>query len=103
VAWPACLRRQQPDVPPVSQWRQSVNEGVHEIAVFVPPPQQDDIDHILVILVDELNAVYPGNRLAKLLIAVVVIADLLHHLARLNAEPLGLATFILCLARGRAH
>jgi hypothetical protein len=40
---------------------------------------------------------------SQLLVAIVVVADLLHHLARFDTEPLGLAAFVLRLARGRAH
>jgi hypothetical protein len=39
----------------------------------------------------------------QLLITVVVVADLLHHLTRLDAESLGQALLIMRLARGRAH
>src|SRR5271166_2937318 len=71
VAISARLGREQPDVSPVGQRR----EGV---------------DHVVVVLVDQLYAVYLGDRAAQLLVAIIVVAYLLHHLARLDTEPLGL-------------
>ena len=103
MARPARLGRQQPDVPPVGQRGQRVDQGVDEISVLVPPPQQDDVDHVVIVLADKLHAVHIADRVAQILVAIVVIADLLHHLARLDAEPFGLAALILGLARGRAH
>ena len=103
MAWPARFRRKKPDISPIGQWRECIDQSIDQVSVLVPPPQQDNVDHILILFVDQLNAVYPADRLAKLLIAVIVITDLLHHLARLNTEPLGLAAFVLRLARGRAH
>src|SRR5580692_12301026 len=103
VTLPARLRREQPDVPPVGQRREGVDQRVDEVAVAVSPPEQDHVDHVVVVLVDQLYAVYLGDRAAQLLVAIIVVADLLHHLARLDTEPLGLAAFILGLARGRAH
>jgi hypothetical protein len=58
---------------------------------------------VYMFLVNQLHAVYLGDRAAQLLVAIIVVTDLLHHLARLDTEPLGLAAFILSLARGRAH
>jgi len=103
VSIPACLRREQPDVPPIGQRREGVDQRVDEVAVPVAPPQQDHVDHVVIVLVDQFHAVYLCDRAAQLLVAIIVIADLLHHLARLDTEPLGLAALILSLARGRAH
>ena len=58
---------------------------------------------VVVVFVDQLHVVDLGDRFAQLLVAIIVVADFLHHLARLDAEPLSLAAFILGLARGRAH
>ena len=57
----------------------------------------------VLVLIDKLDALDCRDRLTQLLIAIGVIAEFLHYLARFNAEPLGLAAFILRLARGRAH
>jgi hypothetical protein len=103
VPVPARLRRQQPDVPPVGERRQRVDQGVHEVSVLVPPPQQDHVNHVFVFLADQLHAVHVADRIAQILVAIVVIANFLHHLARLDTEPFGLAALILGLARGRAH
>src|SRR3954469_23636636 len=95
------LRRQQPDVATVRQRAERVGQSVEQITVVVAPPHQHDVDHVVVVLVDQLAL---GDRLdgaPQLLVAVVVVADLLHHLARLDAEPFGQAA--LRLTRGRAH
>ncbi len=99
MARPARLGRQQPDVPPIGQRRQRVDERIDEVPVLVPPPQQDDVNHVVIVLADKLHAVHIADRVAQILVAIVVVADLLHHLARLDAEPLGLAALILGLAR----
>ncbi len=101
---PARLGGKQPDVSPVAQRCQGVDQGVHQVAVVLPEPHQDHVDDVLVVvLIDKLYALDSRDRLAQLLIAIRVIAEFLNYLARLDAEPLGLAAFILRLARGRAH
>jgi hypothetical protein len=103
MARPARLRRQQPDISPVGKRRDCVDQSVHEVSVLVPPPEQDDVHHVVVVLADQFHAVHVADRVAQILVAIVVIANFLHHLARLDAEPFGLAALILGLARGRAH
>jgi len=103
MALSAGLWGEKPDISTIGQRGQGVDQRVNEVTVFLPPPHQDYIDDILIVLVDKLNAVDRRDRLAQLLIAIRVIAEFLHYLARFNAEPLGLAAFILRLARGRAH
>ena len=80
-----------------------VHQGVHQVAVPVPPPEQDHVDDIVEVLVDKLHILHRGDRVTNLLIAVVVVSDLLHHLARLDAKPPGQVALVLRLARGRAH
>ncbi len=89
--------------PPSASGVSASTSASNEVPVPVSPPQQDHVNHVVVILVDKLYAVYPGDRAAQLLVAIIVVADLLHHLARFDTEPLGLAAFVLRLARGRAH
>src|SRR5579875_1389760 len=82
---------------------QRIDQRDYEVSFTVPPPHQDHVDDVVVILIDELDAIDARDRAAQLLVAIRVIAEFLHHLTRLDAEPLGLAAFILRLARGRAH
>src|ERR1700678_719608 len=99
----ARLGGKQPDVTPVGQWSQGIDQRVNEVAVFLPKPHEDHIDYILVVLIDKLHAFDRRDRLAQLFIGIGVIAEFLHYLARFNAEPLILSSFILSLAVGRAH
>ncbi len=94
---------EQPDVTPIGQWSQGIDQRVNEVSVFLPKPHEDHIDYVLVVLIDKLHAFDCRDRLAQLLIGIGVIAEFLYYLARFDAEPLGLAAFILRLARGRAH
>jgi hypothetical protein len=40
------------DRPAVGERGQSVDQGVHEVSVLVPPPQHDHVDHVVVVLAD---------------------------------------------------
>src|SRR6202021_3325961 len=95
----ARLGGKQPDVTPVGQWSQGIDQRVNEVAVFLPKPHEDHIDYVLVVLIDKLHAFDCRDRLAQRLVRIGVIAEFLYSLARFNAEPLGLAAFILRLAR----
>src|SRR6185312_3499631 len=103
IVRPPGLGSEQPDVAAVSERRERVRQGVEKVPVPVPPPQKDHVDHVVIVLVDKLGVLLAGDGFAQLLIAVVVVADLLHHLTRLDAKSLGQALLILRLARGRAH
>ncbi len=103
MAGSARLWGKQPDITPIGQRSQGIDQRVNEVAVFLPKPHEDHIDYILVVLIDELYALDCRDRLAQLLVGIGVIAEFLYYLARFNPEPLGLAAFILRLARGRAH
>src|SRR5690606_818799 len=103
VALAARLGRQQPDVAAAGQRDHRVRQALEEVAVIFAPPQQHDVDHVVVVLVDELVPRDGLDRFPELLVDVVVVADLLHHLARFDAEPFGQAALRLRLTRGRAH
>src|SRR5262249_9306352 len=103
VVVPARLGGQEPDIPPVGERRQRVRQGVEEITVSVAPPEQDRVDHVVVVLADKFHVLLLGDGLPQRLITVVCVADLLHHLTRLDAKSLGQARLILGRARGRAH
>src|SRR5262249_51970990 len=103
VVVPARLGGQGPDIPPVGERRQRVRPGVGEVTVSVAPPRQDRVDPAVAGLADKSPVLLRGDGLPQRLITVVCVADLLHHLTRLDAKSLGQARLILCLARGRAH
>ena len=103
MAVSARFGREKPDVTPIGQRGQGVDQRVNEVSGHPPPPHKDHVNDVLVVLVDQLDAFNSRDRLAQLLIGIGVVAEFLHYLARFNAEPLGLAAFILRLARGRAH
>jgi len=52
VALTTCLGREQPDVTAIGERGEGVDESIDKVAVAVPPPQQNDIHDIVVILVD---------------------------------------------------
>ena len=79
------LGRQQHDEAAVRQVGQGVDQRVGEVAVVLAPPQGDGVGHVAVVLVLELGAddVLDGD--AKLVVDVMVVTDLLNHLA--GGEP----------------
>jgi len=80
------LRRHQPDHTLIRQELQCIHEYIHEIAVFVSPPEQDYIDDIVVLQVNEFRFSDDSNTRAKFVIAVVVISNLLNDLAGSKAK-----------------
>ncbi len=103
MAFPTRLGCEQPDVAAVGERRQRVHQGVDKITIAVPPPEQNHVDDVIEILVDKLHILHRADRVAHLFVAVIVIADFLHHLARLDAKPAGQVALVLRLACGRAH
>jgi hypothetical protein len=103
VPFPARLGREQQDIAAVRERGERVYQGVDEISIAVTPPQQYAVHYVVVVLVDEFGAFQGHDRVAERLVAVIVVPDLLHHVAGLDAEPLGQVTLVLRLARGRAH
>src|SRR5215467_13984774 len=103
VVVPARLGGQEPDVSAVCEWRQRVRQRVEEITVSIAPPEQDRVDHVVVVLADKFHVLALDDGLPQCLITVLCVADLLHHLTRLDAKSLGQVRLVLSLARGRAH
>ena len=66
---PARLRREQHDVAAVGQRCQRVDERVDEIPVVVPPPQQDHVHDVVVVLIHQLDAVGGLDGGAQVLVA----------------------------------
>jgi len=100
---PARLRREQHDVAAVGELGFRIYERVDEITIPVAPPEQNTVYYAVKVLIDELGALQGHDGITQRLVYVVVIANLLHHVAWLDAKPLSQVTLILRLARGRAH
>src|SRR5690606_1515878 len=103
VTAPARFGRQQPDLTAVGQHGLGVAEDVEQVSVPVSEPEQHHVDDVVVVLVDQFVAGQLFDGLAQFLVAVLIPADFLHHLTRLQAESLGQAALALRLTRGRAH
>ena len=94
---------QQPDDATRVECGQGVHEGVDQVAVTVTPPEQHHVDDVVVALVDERAAGDLLDRGAQHGVAVLVEADFLDHLSRLNAEAGGGLTLLFGRVRGRTH
>lgn len=63
-----------------------IDESVHEVAVVIAPPQQDDVDHLIGILIEQGLPRGALDSLTKPGIAIGVKPDLLDHLARADSQ-----------------
>src|SRR5262249_47015269 len=79
-----------------------VDQRVHQVAVALPPPQQDDVHHLVGLLVEQLVAGPLRDGAPEFLVGVLVVPELLDHLPGLDAEALSQAPRT-CLVRRRAH
>jgi hypothetical protein len=83
---------------------EGIHEGFDEIAVVLPEPQQDDVGNVfLVVLIDEFVAGDLRDLIAKLLVDVVVVTELLDHLSGLEPKSNGRVGPFFRVVRGRAH
>src|SRR6266851_1776549 len=64
MAFAACLRSQQQDVPAVGERRLRIDKRVDEVSVPVPPPQQDPVHYVVVVLVDQFDVLACRYRIA---------------------------------------
>src|SRR3954451_20426373 len=103
VAVAGGLWRQQPDDAVVGQRAQSVDECVAQVTVAVPPPHHDPIDDVVVVLVDELLTGALDDRLAQILVAVVVPTDLLDDCSGGDPELVRQSVLTCRAAGGGAH
>lgn len=78
VARTARLRRHQPDHAVVGQQADRVDESVDEVTVVLAPPHHDDVDHVVVVLVDQLALDHLLDAGPQVEVGVVVEAPLLH-------------------------
>lgn len=82
----ACFGSEQPHGATGHQRPESVDERVHEVAVPVTPPQHDDLDHVVGILVEEVGTDGILDGIAQFMIDIGVITELLHGLSRLQTK-----------------
>jgi hypothetical protein len=86
VARAARLRRQHPDHAVVGQRADGVDQRVHQIAVVLAPPQQDQVDDLVSVLVEQLVTATFLDGVPYGLVDVVVPPELLDDHPRLHAE-----------------
>ena len=87
MAGPAGLGHEQPHHAVVGQRGDRVDERVDQVAVVLAPPEDDDVGHLVGVLVDHLAAAQIDDGVAQVLVGVLVPAELLHDHARLDAQP----------------
>jgi hypothetical protein len=89
----------------ISKWPDGIDQGVDQIAVVVPPPQDDGIHDFIGALVEEILVKKGLKGRPHVRIAVVVESHLLHQMVRLEAEPAcdppGVSTVPCVLGRTR--
>lgn len=91
TAW---LGGEQPHDAVIGKWADGVDKGIYQVAVVIAPPQEHYIDHIVVVVIDDLDTLGRSESLAQLAVGVVIGADLPHHGA--GRDPQG--TQHSCLA-----
>jgi hypothetical protein len=87
VARAAGLGHQQPDDTVLGQRTDRVHERIDQVTVVLAPPEDDDVGHLVGVLVDHLTARDVDDRVTQILVGVLVPAELLHDHARLDAQP----------------
>src|SRR4029453_6871135 len=87
-----------------------VGQGVDQVAVVVPPPQQHHVDHVVSVLPDELLPGDLDDVVAEVPVAVLVVPELLDHRPGLEPEALGrtrttagVRTLAVRAVGGRSH
>ena len=86
VPAPPGLRGQHPDHAVLGERADRVDQGVDEIAVALPPPDQDQVDDLVGVLVEQFVAAPLLDGVAHRLVDIVVPTELLDDHARLDAE-----------------
>src|SRR5918997_1679947 len=95
--------REYPDDTVIGQRRPRVDQGVHQITVFVAPPQQHYIDDFIGVFVEQLGTKHLLDGRAHVVIDVGVPAELLHAHVGWDPEPLGNAELAGVSRRGGDH
>src|SRR5690625_2189718 len=82
----ADLRGQQPHHAGLVEISQRVHEVIDEVTVTVPPPQQNDVDHLADLVAVELVTGEVFDIDPQIVVAVLVPTELLHHLPGNQSE-----------------
>ena len=77
---------QQPDDAMVGKRADGINQCIDQVSIVIAPPQQDNVNDIVVVVVHELDSLGGQQAVAKASIGIVVGADLPDHVARLDRE-----------------
>ncbi len=106
ITLPADLGSHQPDGSAGLQVGQRLEQGVDQIPVVLAEPEQDDIHRVVRVVAGEFLAGQFHDGVAEGVVTVVVVAELQHDRAALEAEParhVRLAALAVRVVRGRAH
>jgi len=102
LTWKQVMERATALADSLREMGVDADQGVHEVAVAVAPPEQDAVDHVAVVTVDQV----PVDRVLDLhpdgVVDVVVPPELLHHVAGHVPES-GTQALGLGAPGGRAH
>jgi hypothetical protein len=91
----AGLGCEHPDHAVVGQRRDGVHQGVHQVAVAVAPPQQDDVDHLIGVFVEQLATARILRVGADIVVGVLVPTPLLDNLPSLDAQFAGVTRGVI--------
>jgi hypothetical protein len=89
VAVTAGLGGEHPDDAVLRERTDGIHQGVHQVAVILPPPHQNHVDDIVGILVEEVTADLLLDGGTHAVVDVLVPAKFLDDHPRLDSEPLG--------------
>ena len=80
VAGPAGLGRQDPHDAALGERGQRIDQGVNEVAVAVPPPEDRGVHDLVIVLIEELRAREILDVVTQVEVDVVVITELLNQI-----------------------
>ena len=84
------LRREQPDDAALDEVGQGVDQPVDQVAVTVTPPVDDAVDDVLDVLVRKVRTDDGFELCAQVVVHVLVVAEFLQYLSRLETQPGGI-------------
>ena len=91
MAVAAWLRGHEPHDTVIGKRTDGIHKRINQVAVVVAPPQEHDVHHVVVVVVDEFDSISLRQRRAQLLVAILVDADLPDNAVRVDAEDTHLA------------
>ena len=84
----------------VGEWTDRVDERVDKITVHLTPPQQHDVNDVVVLVTNEVLADNLVDGISQAVVNVLVVPQLLNGHPRLNAE---LGRYCVALASVGRH